>query len=125
MKEFNRLNEIQAVQKQWEQKLIPEEERTPQSRFNRMMEEVVELDQAIKELDGTLDKNYEAAMELADVFIVGLGVADALGFDIERLIFEKMGVNMVKYNPVKAQELRNQGLSWQETLKVMKKQWKK
>jgi NTP pyrophosphatase (non-canonical NTP hydrolase) len=123
--EFKRLNEIQAIQKQWEQKLIPEEERTPQSRFNRMMEEVNELDKAIKELDGTLDKNYEAAMELADVFIVGLGVADALGFDIERLIFEKMATNYVKYNPVKAQELRNQGLTWQEILKVMKQEWKK
>lgn len=124
MKEkFNSLNDIQACQDWWEERIVAEEDRTPKSRFERMFEEVRELEEAIDQLDGSFQKNYEAGLELADVFIVGFSVAQSLGFDIERLIFEKLGVNHNKYNVERAKQLREQGLSWQETIVKMKEDY--
>ena len=74
---FNRLNEVQAIQQAWESKIIPEEERTPQSRLERMNEEVVELQEAVVRLDGTPERQLEVGYEAADVIIIALGVIDA------------------------------------------------
>ena len=117
---FNRLNEVQAIQQAWESKIIPEEERTPQSRLERMNEEVVELQEAVVRLDGTPERQLEVGYEAADVIIIALGVIDALGYDAERLIEEKMRIGFIKYNPLEVKRLRANGLSSSEALKVQK-----
>ncbi len=123
MERFRSLNETQAVQNWWERKIIDEQDRTPQSRFERMREEFVELENAIGNVDGSFERNYQAGLELADVFIIGFSLADALGFDIERLIHEKLDKNFYKYNPEQAKQLKEKGLSWQETMKFLKERW--
>lgn len=118
------LNEAQAVQKWWEERIIGQEGRVPHNRFTRFLDEVVELGQAIQELNGSPKKQLEAGMELADVFIVGLSIADALGYDIERLIFEKFETNFKKYNPVKIREMVESGMTWQEAIATAKSEWR-
>src|SRR3990167_6843560 len=120
---FNRLNEVQAIQQAWESKIIPEEERTPQSRLERMNEEVAELQEAVVRLDGTPERQLEAGYEAADVIIIALGVIDALGYDAERLIEEKMRLNFIKYNHFEIRNLRANGMSSSEALKVQKERW--
>jgi len=124
MSAIERLNEMQAWQKWWEEKIIPPEERTPQSRYERMVEEFQELGEAIRNLDGSFEKAHQAGLELADVFIIGFGLADTLGFDIERLVREKMETNHRKYSHVENQQLRQEGLSWQEAMAKQKEQWR-
>ncbi len=124
MKEkFNSLNEIHAIKNNWEKQVVGDGQRDAQGCFLRMIEEVEELREALQDYDGSFEKGYKAGLELADVFITGLSVADSLGFDIERLIFEKLNEVFRKYNPHKAQELKNQGLTWQEVVALMKKEW--
>jgi NTP pyrophosphatase (non-canonical NTP hydrolase) len=124
-KRFNSLNELQSIQGWWEKQVVPEEDRTPQTRFTRMIDEVIELGDAIDKNDGTPEKAIEAGLECADVFIILMGVIDSLGLDIQRLVDMKLETNHFKYNVEENSKLRTSGLSWRQALQVQKERYKK
>lgn len=119
---LQRLNTLQAIQNWWERRVIPDHARTPQTRFTRMIDEVVELGDKIDHLNGP-DSVKQAGLECADVFIILMGVVDSLGLDMESLVDEKININHFKYNVVDNERLRQSGLTWQETLKIQKERW--
>jgi len=125
MQERIAINDLQAWQGWWESRVLPEEDRTPETRFVRALEEVEEWKQAHE--DWVLNPNNktakEAAMEFADIAIIGLGYISTLGYDLENLIVEKMKTNHTKYNIVSNAKLREEGMTPQEALAYQKEQW--
>lgn len=114
-----RIAELQSVQQWWEKKVIPEEHRTPDTRLDRATEEWEELVEA----HGNEHSNKEKALEAIDVIIVLSGYIDSLGYDLEGLFVEKMEINHKKYNVVRNQKLRDNGLEWDEAMQVQKDAW--
>lgn len=126
MKEAQTINTWQAIQDWWESRILDEENRTPNSRFQRTMEEIEEWQEAhMVHMDDPNNpyKSKEAAMELADVVIVGLGYIQAMGFDLENLIAEKFERNHIKYNVENNRQLREGGMSTIEAINHQKEQW--
>ena len=116
-------NELQAIQNKWEKGLIPEEARTPEIKFARLVKEWEELVEAMGAYNGENDTARNAAEELADVFIIGLGLFDALGFDAETMILEKYAVNYEKYGVERNGKLKAEGYDWETTLQIQKSEW--
>lgn len=117
------LSECQKIQGKWEKdcKL----ERTPFNRVLRKTEEDVELLKACFALlqEDTPENREAVAYEAADVLIITLSIIDTLGFDSERMFEEIMETNYQKYNPLKMQELIDQGLEPLEAMKELKEEW--
>jgi hypothetical protein len=118
-----RINEIQAIHNQWESAVLPQEERTPRSRFDRMMEEVHEVVAEVDDFVDTPEKRKALAMEVIDVWIASMGLLDSLGFDPENLIAEKFDVVYRKYNPIQNAQLRENGMDHHEAMLYQKGIW--
>lgn len=118
-------NEHQAIQSAWETRMLGEV-RTIEGRFKKLKEEVEEvfapLEQKSPE-EMNLEEKKALAIELTDMIIVGLGCLDNLGFDFERLFYEKMEINWRKYSPYLIDELVSQGLTREEAIKEAKRIW--
>lgn len=118
-----RINTIQAVTQNWESQLLPDEERTPQGRFDRMLIEVEEARQEVEVFDGSIEATQKLGYEIADVMIIALGVLSSLGLDAERMICDKLETNHIKYNILQNKALQAQGLSAQQAMAHQKQLW--
>lgn len=125
MSERVNANDMMAYQQWWETRVLEEEERTPDTRFERALEEIVEFLLAHREYQAepTVENGRAAAEEMVDVLIVGMGYIDSLGYDPENLFVEKMERNHIKYNVVKNRELRAGGMTSEQALQRQKNQW--
>jgi len=112
------LNEAQAIQQWWEGKMGIDE-RDKLDRFNRMLEEVDELHEAIEGNASCKD----VALEAVDVFIFCLSIISRCGYDLGGLFVEKMERNHYKYNVDEVQRLREEGLPLDNILQTMKERW--
>lgn len=126
------LAEAQVVQRFWERAILGEQGRDPATRVNRFMMEAVELGET---KEGLTDHEYNerinqdpelrkaVAMEAVDTIIIALGVVDALGMDTEVLFHEKMIRNYQKYSLKRRQELVDGGMTPDEAVAEMKREW--
>jgi NTP pyrophosphatase (non-canonical NTP hydrolase) len=83
----------------WKAKILPPHENTPEREFDRGLEEVAELAEAIKADDGSPQAREEINSEAADVVIRMIGIVVSAGGDIASLIDKKIGIIQDKYPP--------------------------
>ncbi len=124
-----RLNELQVYQTVFEKMLFSENQPSTANRFFRLLDEVEELQMfsQISNLEDELEKNEALRRaivgEIVDVMILSLNVLYHLGCDAENEILKKMNVNFSKYNAQRLNELLLQGLSREEAIKQLKREW--
>lgn len=115
------LKDVQLIQALWQNQINGEEELTPQSRFNRMMDEVREAEEEARNFNGTKGSTERFAGEVADVIFVALGVLSTLNVSVEDELNRIMDTNHRKYNPVVNHELRRSGMNHQEAMSHQKR----
>lgn len=120
---MERLNTWQSIIFYWKKEVIPEEEFTPSGEFDRAKEEYEEWLNAHEQFEKGELPAKEAAMEGVDMLIRIFGYVEAMGFDVENLLYEKMNIIYQKYNPRLNGELRKNGYSWEEVLRLQKELW--
>lgn|SRR5574343_352468 len=119
------INTWQGVIGRWKREVIPEEHNTPQSEFDRGLEEVEELRTELERHDGSPLSSMRVGMEAVDVIIRMIGVIDALGMDTERLIDAKVDQIHRKYNMQQNADLRANGMPWDQAMAHQKVLWEK
>lgn len=105
------LKDAQLIQHLWQEQINPEEELNPLSRFNRMMDEVHEAEEASQDLNGSRSSKERLGSEIGDIIFVAIGVLSTLGISVEDEINRILATNYEKYNPVVNRELREGGMN--------------
>lgn len=114
------INETHAIISRWRTEVIPPEHLTPQGEYNRSLEEVRELKEELEVYDGSPESGKRVGLEAIDVMIRMMGVIDALGFDTESLMAEKLDQMYRKYNPHMTGKLMTAGFTWQDAMRMQK-----
>lgn len=104
------LKDIQLIQHIWQSQINQEEDLNGPSRFDRMMDEVVEAQEERDKFDGSQKSIEKFGGEVVDVIFVAIGVLSVLGLDLEVELNKRMDTNYRKYNPVINKQLREAGM---------------
>lgn len=95
---------------EWQRAIIPIELNTPRHHFNRSLEEMVELHDAISVDDGSPQAKEGINMEATDVIIRMMGIIVATGGNVVELLDRKIGIMQEKYPPARIQGDLRQGV---------------
>jgi NTP pyrophosphatase (non-canonical NTP hydrolase) len=110
------LKDIQLIANLWQSQIVGEEDMTPQSRFNRMMDEVHEAQEEVQRLNPSRTSEQRLASELGDVIFVAIGVLSVLNVSLEDELNRIISTNYKKYSPYENKKLREQGMSHQQAI---------
>ncbi len=125
------LSEAQRIQRMWEGVILGETT-TPADRLTRWWDEAQEL---LETAEGKSQEEFnqmtaenpefakEVGMEAVDNIIILLSLIDHLGFSVENLFTEKIGINFKKYSIKRMNELVEMGFTRKEAMAVLKKEW--
>lgn len=109
----------------WKIAIIPPQENTPQTEFARLMEENIELYVEMSRYDGTKKSKDNVAGEATDVILRHIGLIDSLGgYNLDSLVDGKLRVIQKKYDPVKVNGFKKQGMHWTEAMSKAKGEFK-
>lgn len=118
------ISDFQLLQNVWEKQVIDDEDLTPKSRFDRMLEEVEEAKIEADSLNGSEESKKRLGGEVADIVFVALGVLSTLNMDAETELNRILEQNYQKYNPLVNRTLKDAGLSPREALSHQKRVWR-
>ena len=101
---------------QWEASTLPQEENTPRKKFDRGMEEVTELDDAIDK-----DDREQIGKEAVDVIIRMIGIATIVGANVDELLGSKIKqITEQKYPASIVRANMDMGDSWPQAMNRQK-----
>lgn len=101
---------------EWQRAITPPESNTPKHHFNRSLEEMRELHDAIQADDGTPLAREEINFEATDVIIRMVGLIEANGGDVNKLLTAKISLATEKYKPSEVQGELKKGFPFNEAM---------
>jgi NTP pyrophosphatase (non-canonical NTP hydrolase) len=108
----------------WKAAIMPPEKNTPQAEFDRSLEEVVELQQAIEDSDGSRQSEVEIGEEATDVIIRMLGLITVVNCNAAELLDRKITETTTKkYPPELIKPLMQRGLIWESAMSTAKRMY--
>lgn len=111
---------LQARVAGWKGMIMPRHLNTPRGEFDRGMEEVHELDEAITQHDGTRASEIEIGEEAADVMIRMMGILAVVRCNAGELIDKKIAEINKKYPPPLINGLMQEGMEFPVAMKTAK-----
>lgn len=114
--QVHNLREIQNINSHAAQRIGPEQNSF--KRFSMMVDEVMELHDALQQGD-----RKHIGQELADVFILLVSIADHYGLDMAEEWSKKVNRNSYKYPMLEFDKLVEQGMTYDEARKHLKNSW--
>lgn len=110
----------------WKDAVIPPSESTPRGEFNRSIEEMVELHQAVGDYDGSEQSEAEVAGEATDVIIRMLGLITIVNGNAAELLDNKIKLMQEKYPPQTIyQQVQVEGRPFPHVMREHKTIWER
>lgn len=105
----------------WKAKIMPPYLNTPKEEYNRSLEEMKELHDAIASDNGTKAAAKEIGGEAVDVIIRMLGIASIVGMNVGTALDKKIKVTTEdKYRPDRIQAHLAEGMTWHQAMSIEK-----
>lgn len=118
------MKELQPAQRLWEAQAKIENQSLT-DRVMQLRQEVGEFFQHLPVDDASsLEKRPKYhAMEAVDIMIMCSSIVDALGFDVQALLFEKLHLNFRKYPGELITKFMDEGMTHTQAMARLKETW--
>ncbi len=108
---------------EWQTAVIPTELNTPRHHFNRSLEEMKELHDAVLLDNGSPETRNAVHEEAADVMIRMIGLIVSAGGNVSEVLDRKIQTMQEKYPPEKIQGQLKAGVPFDLAMATQKSRW--